>query len=75
MKKRKQMSYSKCDDLDYIHFLVAAQKDFTCTKAARYQPDCPDVPAHDAFTRLLQRELTDTEVLWQEVRPLVEPKL
>ena len=69
------MSRSKCDDLDYIHFLVAAQKDFTCTEAARCQPDCPNAPTHDVFTHLLQRELPDTEALWQKVRPLVELKL
>jgi hypothetical protein len=73
-KGEGKMSRSKCDDLDYIYFLVAAQKDFTCTEAARCQPGCPNAPAHDAFTRLLQRELPDTEALWQEVRPLINLK-
>lgn len=62
----------RCDDLDYIHFLIAAQRVFTCTEAARCQPKGSDAPAHDAFTRLLQREPPDTEALWQEVKPLVE---
>ena len=61
-----------CDDLDYIHFLIAAQRVFTCTEAARCQPEGSGTPAHDAFTRLLQREPPDTEALWQEVKPLVE---
>jgi len=33
------MNPPKVDDLDYIHFLIAAQKVFTCTEAARSQPD------------------------------------
>jgi len=33
------MNPPKCDELDYIHFLIAAQKAFTCTEAARCQPE------------------------------------
>jgi len=29
------MNPPKADELDYIHFLIAAQKVFTCTEAAR----------------------------------------
>jgi len=47
----------------YIHFLIAAQKVFTCTEAARCQPEGEKAPAHDAFTRLLSRKPTDTEAL------------
>lgn len=68
------MNPPKADDLDYIHFLIAAQKVFTCTEAARSQPEDLDPPAHDAFTRLLKREPPDTEALWQEARTLVEPE-
>ncbi|MCD6506571.1 IS701 family transposase, partial [Candidatus Poribacteria bacterium] len=32
------MNPPKCDDLDYIHFLIATQRVFTCTEAARCQP-------------------------------------
>ena len=60
----------KCDDLDYIHFLIAAQRVFTCTEAARCQPEGDQAPAHDAFTRLLQRQPPDTEALWQGDDPL-----
>ncbi|GFP32340.1 putative transposase, partial [Candidatus Hakubella thermalkaliphila] len=56
------MNPPKCDDLDYIHFLIASQKVFTCTEAARCQPE-GKAPAHDAFTRLLQRQSPDTEAL------------
>lgn len=68
------MNQPKADELDYIHFLIAAQKVFTCTEAARCQPDHLDPPAHDAFTRLLIREPPDTETLWEEARTLVEPE-
>ena len=67
------MNPPKVDDLDYIHFLVAAQKEFTCTEAARSHPEEEDGPAHDAFTRLLQRRPPDTEALWQEAEPAVDP--
>jgi hypothetical protein len=60
------------DDVDYIHFLVAEQKAFTCTEASRSHPDGNAAPAHDAFTRLLQRRPPDTEALWQEAEPVVE---
>ena len=53
------MNPARCDDLDYIHFLIAAQKVFTCTEAARCAPEGERAPAHDAFTRLLQRQPPD----------------
>jgi DDE superfamily endonuclease len=68
------MNPPKADELDYIHFLIAAQKVFTCTEAARCQPNHLDPPAHDAFTRLLTREPPDTEALWEEAKTLVEPE-
>jgi putative transposase len=68
------MNPPKCGDLDYIHFLIAAQTSFTCTEAARSQPQSQNSPAHDAFTRLLTREPPDTEALWQEAKTLVQPK-
>jgi hypothetical protein len=61
----------KVDEIDYIQFLIAAQKVYTCTEAARCQPEGSDTPAHDAFTRLLSRQPPDTTALWQEVEPLV----
>ncbi len=68
------MNPPKADELDYIHFLIAAQRIFTCTEAARSAPESLDPPAHDAFTRLLRRGPPDTEALWQEARTLVEPE-
>ena len=70
----RAMNPPRCDDLDYIHFLIAAQRVFTCTEAARCQPQGEKAPAHDAFTRLLQRRPPDTEALWQEAKDFVEKK-
>jgi len=61
----------KCRDTDYIDFLIATPKHFSCTEAAEVQPESPDPPAHDAFTRLLLRLEPDPETLWREARPLV----
>lgn len=65
------MNPPKCDDFAYIHFLIAAQKVFTCTEAARCQPGGTHPPSHDAFTRLLTRQPPDPEGLWSEAQTLV----
>ncbi len=64
-------------DVDYIHFLVATQKEVTCTEAARSSPEGENAPAYDAFTRLLQRRPpsprdSSGKALWQEAEPVVE---
>ena len=66
------MNAPKVDELDYIHFLVAAQRVFTTTEAARVREGEPNVPAHDAYTRLLKRIPPDTEALWWEVAPFIQ---
>ena len=65
------MNPPRCSESDYIAFLLAAQRVFSCTEAARCQPLAPAAPAHDAFTRLLTREPPDTAALWQEARAFV----
>ena len=65
------MNAPKVDELDYIHFLVAAQRVFTTTEAARIREGEPEAPAHDAYTRLLKRIPPDTEALWREVAPFI----
>ena len=47
------MNTAKVRPEDYVQFLLASPLQFTCTEAARVQPEEPDPPAHDAFTRLL----------------------
>ena len=67
------MNRPKCDELDYIHFLIAAQKVFSNTEAARSHPEAEtNGPAHDAYTRLLYRIQSDGDALWQEVQGCVQ---
>jgi hypothetical protein len=56
---------------DYIGFLVATAGEATATEMGRCQPLRPNAPAHDSFTRLLNRLEPDAEILWSEVRPLL----
>ncbi|MCS6910714.1 MAG: IS701 family transposase, partial [Anaerolineales bacterium] len=46
------MNPAKCDALDYINFLIAAQRVYSATEAARCDPRPEEArPAHDAYTR------------------------
>jgi len=65
------MNPPKCDELDYINFLIAAQKVYSNTEAAKCHPANSDGPAHDAYTRLLYRCQSDAEALWREVQSCV----
>lgn len=62
------MNAPKCTEYDYINFLVAAQQVFSAVEAARSHPEGERKPAHDAYTRLLQRLPPDSEALWAEVK-------
>jgi putative transposase len=66
------MNAPRCTPEGYIQFLLATPRACSATEAARVQPDQPDAPAHDAFTRLLHRIEPDPQTLWDEVRPRVE---
>jgi hypothetical protein len=68
------MNAPKCDELDYINFLIAAQKVFSSVEAAKTHPAEEAAPAHDAYTRLLQRLPPDSQALWQEVEAMVKRK-
>ena len=68
------MNRPKCEELDYINFLIAAQRVFSSTEASRTHPAEEQGPAHDAYTRLLKRIPPDSQMLWQEVEPLIERK-
>lgn len=61
----------KWTEYDYINFLVAAQQVFSAVEVARSHPDEEQPPAHDAYTRLLQRLPPDSEALWAEVQGCV----
>jgi hypothetical protein len=66
------MNAPKCTEYDYINFLVAAQQVFSAVEAARSHPEGERKPAHDAYTRLLQRLPPDSEALWAEVGGCIE---
>jgi len=59
---------------DYIDFLIATPKAASAIEAAAVQPARPGAPAHDAFTRLLQRLEPDPGTLWVEAKPQVDLK-
>ena len=65
------MNPPKCKDEDYINFLIATPRQVSATEAARVQPEQEQPPAHDAFTRLLQRLEPDPETLWDEAQTQV----
>lgn len=66
------MNTPKCTEYDYINFLVAAQQVFSTVEAARSHPESQRHPAHDAYTRLLQRLPPDSEALWAEVQSCID---
>lgn len=66
------MNAPKCNEIDYINFLIATPKVYSCTEAARVQPDETDAPSHDSFTRLLQRLEPSSDDLWKESQDQVE---
>jgi len=68
------MNPPKCDEMDYINFLIAAQQVFSSVEASRTHPAEGQAPAHDAYTRLLKRLPPDSDALWREVKPLVNRK-
>jgi putative transposase len=65
------MNHAKVQPEDYVQFLLASPVQFTCTEAARVQPQQAAPPAHDAFNRLLTRLQPDPETLWREARPQI----
>lgn len=68
------MNPPKCDEMDYINFLIAAQTVFSSVEASKTHPAEEQAPAHDAYTRLLKRLPPDSQALWQEVKQLVDMK-
>jgi putative transposase len=66
------MRQAKCQESDYIDFLIATPRAASCCEAARSQPPAGDLAAHDAYTRLLIRREPDPEALYREVEPLVD---
>ena len=69
----ENMNPPKCKDSDYIDFLIASPFEYTAAEAAKVHPET-DGPAHDAYTRLLHRTLSDGDALWAESREFVNKK-
>ena len=65
------MNPPKCTEYDYIDFLIATPRAYSCTEAARVQPPNDNPPAHDSLNRLLYRLPADSEALWTEAQPAV----
>ena len=65
------MNDKRCSEEDYIDFLIGTPKVYTCTEAARVQPDRAKPPSHDSLTRLLQNEEISSEKLWKEAEPFI----
>ena len=61
-------------DLDYINFLVAAQCDVSCVKAAECYSENGIVVAHDTINRFLTRQSLTPDTLWNEVERYVETR-
>jgi putative transposase len=68
------MNPPKVNEYDYINFLIATQKAYSCLEAERVQPESADAAAHDAITRLLHRMEPSTTDLWQEAQSQVRSK-
>lgn len=66
------MNPPKVSEYDYIDFLIGTQQVYSCTEAARVQPETEVAPAHDAVTRLIHRLFPSTERLWQEAKAQVD---
>ena len=66
------MNKARCNENDYIDFLIATPQKYSCVEAAKVQPERATMPGHDAFTRLLTRLEPNAEVLWQEAQSQVE---
>ncbi len=66
------MNVAKCVEEDYIQFLIATPRTYSCTEAAKVSPELESPPSHDAFTRLLRRVEPGSEDLWKEVSPQID---
>lgn len=65
------MNPAKYNEYEYINFLIASPKVYSCTEAARVQPEQSNPPTHDAITRLLHRLELDSSALWAEAQAQV----
>jgi len=69
------MNPPKVNEYDYINFLIATQKAYSCTEAERVQPESDNPPAHDAITRLLHRIEPSAQALWSEAQKHISKEM
>lgn len=62
------MNKPRCNEYDYISFLIATQRTYTCTEAAKVQPKKENAPHHDSLNRLLYRIEPNSQSLWEEAK-------
>ncbi len=60
------MNPPKCAEYDYINFLTATPKTYSCTEAERVLPNSETGPSHDSINRLLHRIPADAASLREE---------
>ena len=65
------MNPPKCCAEDYIQWLIASPKTVSSTQAAKASPK---LVAHDSYTRLLDRLVPDSTILWEEVEHFFDRK-
>jgi putative transposase len=65
------MNPPKCNEYDYIEFLIGTQRAYSCLEAEHVQPSGDQMPAHDAMNRLLYRIDSNADSLWDEAEPHV----
>ena len=65
------MNRPQCNEYDYINFLIATPRYYSCTKAARVQPQQNTPAAHDSLNRFLYRLTPNPQQLWQESQAYV----
>jgi hypothetical protein len=62
------MNPPKYQAIDYINFLIASQRAYSCCEAERVQPSHESPVAYDAINRLLHRHEPNPEQLWHEAK-------
>lgn len=66
------MNKKRCDEYDYINFLVASQRSCSCVEASKVQPTKVNAPAHDSITRMLHNLPLNNNALWVEAEPMID---
>ncbi len=67
------MNPPKFNEHDYINFLTATPKVYSCTEAEKVQPDRENAPSHDSVSRLLHRIPASAASLREESFRFVTP--